>query len=978
MRWLTTKIRLTIGLVGILMLLFCAATVMDMVPNTEVAELKGRSELCESMAITSSLLVQKNQLLDLDALLTETVKRNPNLVSVGLRNKGGRLVVDSNGHQRYWENAASDSDPTSQATIGMYVGSLPWGDIEYTFAPRNKSFLTSWMTEKWDRLVVFVCAGAGILFLIYLGYMLTMLNPSKTVPKRVRDALDNLAEGLLVLDTRGRVVLVNPSFLESAGKQRDELLGKKPEVAFAWTDDQGQSIKELPWSISMRTGKSIENFPLHLQDEKNGKARIFRVNCSPVLAESKMKNGVFISFEDVTELETSKRVAEDANKAKSEFLANMSHEIRTPMNAILGFTDWLRRDLAQSEEEKKEYLNTIHSSSSHLMELINDILDLSKVEAGKMEMNPVETSPFEMVTDVFNILQVRAVQKGVELKVKYESELPETIETDDVRVRQILTNLIGNAIKFTEEGSVTVSAKLSDLQERPRLQFAISDTGIGMSKGNLNRIFDPFVQADSSVTRKFGGTGLGLSISKRFVEALGGTLVVDSVEGVGSTFSFSIDIGDVSGKRMIQESEYKTNSRQEVSVGRVSKLPSCHILVVDDGESNRRLIRLILERAGCEVSEAENGKIGFEKAMSGSFDIVLMDMQMPVLDGYEATRRLRKSGYKRSIIALTANAMKGDQDKCHNAGCDGFLPKPVNMDLLLETLENKLVEQGKTRVKPAAALPAPAPKTPPTAKSKTEAGLQCESKPTVKTGSESNSDAKTPIANGVESRSAEKTDPNISSSEFQLEVQAFLLAIQPSWELEEFDAIRDQTTTLLEISRRGHYDDFTDCLEQLIVSLDKQDYAELEQGMRRFLKATASFQSDKNHRQSTLTTPVDEGKATRRDRSGTEPMVENKVLAPVVSTLPMDEPEFRDIVSQFVEKLALKIDEMDSQLLAQNFKDLALNAHWLKGSTGTCGFAEFYEPAQALENGAQASDSKTCLKHLASLRQLAESIVIDV
>ena len=951
MRWLTTKIRLTVGLVGILMLLFCAATLMDMIPDTEVAELQGRSELCESIAITSSLLVQRNGLLDLDALLSETVKRNPQLVSIGLRNEAGRLVVDSNGHKQSWENAQSNPDPTCKANIGMFVGSLPWGDIEYTFVPRNKSLWTSWLTEKWDRFVVFICAGSGILYLIYLGYMLTILNPSKTVPKRVRDALDNLAEGLLVLDTRGRVVLSNPSFLESVDKKQDDLLGKKPGDAFNWTDEHGQQVPELPWSISMSTGKCIENFSLHLQDKKIGK-RIFQVNCSPVLAETKKKHGVFVSFEDVTELETSKKVAEDANKAKSEFLANMSHEIRTPMNAILGFTDWLRRDLAQTEGERQEYLNTIHSSSSHLMDLINDILDLSKVESGKMEMDPVETSAFKMITDVANILRVRADQKGVDLKVVYESELPETIETDDVRVRQILTNLVGNAIKFTEKGSVTVSAKLVQSAEQPRLQLAITDTGIGMNEGNLKKIFDPFVQADSSVTRKFGGTGLGLAISKRFVEALGGTLDVSSTEGVGSTFSFCIDVGDISGKKLISEAEFNSKITKQDSAGEINRLPSCKILVVDDGDANRRLIKLILERAGCEVSEAENGQIGFEKAMSGDFDIVLMDMQMPVLDGYEATRRLRKNGYVASIIALTANAMNGDQDKCRNAGCDGFLAKPIDMDLLLETLEKKLVAQGKSKVQPKI-------------ESKTSTGQQPESKKTT----------------DQQSDSKPKNLSKISSSEFQLEVQEFLMNVQQSWELEEFDVVREQAASLLEISRRGQFDDFSDSLEQVVMSLDKKDYAELENGMRRFLKATASFQSQKGGRPSTVTSIAPgenrgESKATP-GRPRTEIATPEKVLSPIVSSLPMDDPEFRDIATNFVGKLLKKIDEMDKQLTRQNYEELALNAHWLKGSAGTCGFTDFYEPANALETGAKKGHSKNCLEHLAHVRKLAETIVIE-
>ena len=975
MRWLTTKIRLTIGLVGILMLLFCAATVMDMVPSTEKAELEGRSELCESIAITSSLMLQKNRLLDLDAVLTQTVKRNPQITSIGLRNEAGRLVVDTNGHQKHWQRAEADADSTSKATIGLYARNMPWGDIEYTFVSRDESTWTSWFTDKWNRFTVFICAGSGILYLIYLGYMLTMLNPSKTVPKRVKDALDIFSEGLLVIDTRGRVVLANPSFLQSVEKKQDDLIGKIPGRVFDWTDSQGESIEELPWTVSMRTGRSIENFPLRLRDQKLDKERIFRVNCSPVLAETKKKHGVFISFEDVTELETSKQVAEEANKAKSEFLANMSHEIRTPMNAILGFTDWLRRDLAQSEEEEKEYLNTIHSSSSHLMELINDILDLSKVEAGKLELDLVETSPFKLVDDVTKILTVRAKQKGIDLNVKYESKLPQSIETDDVRVRQVLTNLIGNAIKFTEEGAVSVSTNFLEAGEQSRVQFVISDTGIGMNEENLKKIFAPFVQADSSVTRKFGGTGLGLAISKRFVEALGGTLYVTSIEGTGSTFTVSVPVGDITDKELIHESEFRANSTEAAKSQRgVAKLPSCKILVVDDGDANRRLIRLILERAGCEIAEAENGQVGFEKASTGGFDIILMDMQMPVLDGYEATRRLRENGYSRSIIALTANAMKGDQEKCRKAGCDGFLSKPVDMDLLVETLETVLIAQGKTKVE-FASEPASEPETPSKAEPNTKASSTPKTEPVDKSlPPKAQLETESTVENNF--HNGETTDPSISETEFQLEIQEFLLAIQSAWELEKFDEIKKQAAALLAVSRRGGFDSFSVCLEQVIASLDRSDHTELENSMRRFLRETADFQSEANHRLGTKSSATPDGVNIPAPTTRKQSKAEQEKLPPVVSTLPTEEAEFHDIVVDFVDKLHLKLDEMDAHLQRKGFADLASDAHWLKGSAGTCGFVEFFEPASLLEEEAKAARAENCFEHLAKLRGLAESIVI--
>ena len=220
MRWITTKIRLTVGLVGILMLLFCAASVMDLVPNTEAERMNGRSELCESLAISSSLLVQRSSLRNLESVIKHTVERNPQMTSIGIRDSYGRLVSKTDRHAKLWLSPISKKDASSKAEIGLFQGSIPWGKIEFTFVPRGVNLWTTWFKDKWGRFVVFISASSGLLYLIYLGYMLTMLNPSKTVPNRVRDALNNLAEGLLVLDTRGRIVLANQSFLDAVGKKK--------------------------------------------------------------------------------------------------------------------------------------------------------------------------------------------------------------------------------------------------------------------------------------------------------------------------------------------------------------------------------------------------------------------------------------------------------------------------------------------------------------------------------------------------------------------------------------------------------------------------------------------------------------------------------------------------------------------------------------------------------------------------------------
>ena len=384
------------------------------------------------------------------------------------------------------------------------------------------------------------------------------------------------------------------------------------------------------------------------------------------------------------ELERAKDAAEAASRAKSDFLANMSHEIRTPLNAILGFAR-LMRDGTDSEVERLDFLDTIHNSGQHLVTLINDILDLSKIEAGQMDYELIRWSPHAIIAETISVLRVRAQEKGLTLEYHWASQIPNTIATDPGRMRQLLLNLVGNAIKFTEQGGVRLVARL--IAEEERLVIDIIDSGIGIPSPKLQSIFDPFTQADSSVTRRFGGTGLGLSICRHIATALGGGIAVQSDLGEGSVFTVSIGTGSLEGIRMLSEPDadilYRNRVEQPVK-RRV--LPPSRILVVDDGDTNRKLIRLVLLRAGVEVETAENGQQAVTSALNQHYDLILMDMQMPVMDGYTATRRLRSAGITVPIIALTAHAMRDDESRCLEAGCSGYLTKPIDPDRLIEAL----------------------------------------------------------------------------------------------------------------------------------------------------------------------------------------------------------------------------------------------------------------------------------------------------
>jgi two-component system, sensor histidine kinase len=380
--------------------------------------------------------------------------------------------------------------------------------------------------------------------------------------------------------------------------------------------------------------------------------------------------------------------AEKANRAKSQFLANMSHEIRTPLNAVLGFTDLLQMGGDDGDPAKRtEYLELIHTSGEHLLGLINDVLDLSKIESGRLEVERVPCAPRQILADVVSVLRVRANEKGIALEYRWESGVPLVIQSDPQRLRQLLVNLVNNAIKFTAAGRVQVVGRCEHEEGRALLVFDVADTGMGIPREKWSAIFDPFVQADNSVTRKFGGTGLGLAISRRIVEALGGTLTLQSEVGKGSVFTATIDMGQVQAAALGEASraDVVTAAARQPHPAAV-EVPPGRVLVVEDGDTNRKLIDLLLRRAGLEVVTAENGKLGVDAALAGPFDLILMDMQMPVMDGYTAARMLRERGLQLPIIALTAHAMSGDEQKCRAAGCSGFMTKPIHADVLLQAV----------------------------------------------------------------------------------------------------------------------------------------------------------------------------------------------------------------------------------------------------------------------------------------------------
>ncbi|TVQ77651.1 MAG: PAS domain S-box protein [Phycisphaeraceae bacterium] len=506
--------------------------------------------------------------------------------------------------------------------------------------------------------------------------------------------LDAIPGYVYYKDGQNTILDLNQAAADSIGLPKEEIRNRATEEFFPPEDAQGylDDDQAVLWSGESKLG-IVENY------ETGGEVRHIRTDKIPLLKSDGQHDRLVVIATDITEITRAKQQAEAASQAKSEFLANMSHEIRTPMTAILGYAD-LIMDPASCALDFESHVRTIQSNAGHLLTIINDILDMSKIEAGQMTVEHIGTDPAQIVEEVASLLRPRAVGKGIDLRIAYDTPLPTAIQSDPTRLRQILLNLTGNAIKFTEIGSVTIHAACDTIGER--MTFRVVDTGIGMSEEQRAAIarFEAFAQADGSTTRKFGGTGLGLRISNSLATMLGGGIEVDSTPGEGSTFTVGIATGPLEGvdlRTPAQASDLLGTPGPAATVPQPASvvgekpepLKGLRILLAEDGPDNQRLISFHLKKAGAEVTLADNGLIAAETIESATPDsiphVVLMDMQMPELDGYSATKRLREGGCTLPIIALTAHAMEGDRQKCLNAGCDDYMTKPIDKHKLIET-----------------------------------------------------------------------------------------------------------------------------------------------------------------------------------------------------------------------------------------------------------------------------------------------------
>ncbi|MGD8567000.1 MAG: ATP-binding protein [Gammaproteobacteria bacterium] len=403
------------------------------------------------------------------------------------------------------------------------------------------------------------------------------------------------------------------------------------------------------------------------------------------------------------ELKQAKDAAELANRAKSGFLANMSHEIRTPLTAVLGFSETLL-DANQSEAEREKSIKSIIKAGNHLHQIINDVLDLSKIEAEQLDIEQVQVSLFKILGDVERLVGSQARKKGLSFDIFYEFPVPRHILTDPTRLKQILINICDNARKFTESGGITI--EVAYLAGEGQMLFTITDTGIGMSPDEMGNIFNAFTQADTSMIRKYGGTGLGLCISQQLAQKLGGNISCHSEKGKGSQFIITIAAGLDNNVELVNdvvETELPAREPQQVQ-SVVPQTLSGNVLLAEDSVDNQQLISMYVRKTGASITVAENGKIAVNHAMSEDFDLILMDMQMPVMGGLEATQWLRQIGHRTPIVALTANAMKQDRDRCLAAGADGYLTKPVDLGSFYRVLQKYLKDNNNKPLQSSAYL----------------------------------------------------------------------------------------------------------------------------------------------------------------------------------------------------------------------------------------------------------------------------------
>lgn len=623
--------------------------------------------------------------------------------------------------------SGEESDPEE---IAHLMRAVNFGEsVRGTLQDRRKDGTLHWIDlsieplRRNDQVTGFICVYSDVSDLVSVQQDLSREREAlANTTVQLKEALAVARLGSWSLDLASNTIEWSPETYQLFG--RDPALGPPPRDQVVDLYAPADTARLRDAAIAAYTEGRAYSLVVRTAGH-NPEVRWIRAEGRARYAADGRITGLIGTAVDVTEsvereeaLRLAQAHAEAANRSKSEFLANMSHEIRTPLTAILGYTDLLRDDVRQSgaNAEQLAALDTVRRAGEHLLSVINDILDISKIEAGRMAVEAVPTELPAVLLDVESLMRARAEQKGVSLECRLTAPIPVQVNTDPTRLRQVLMNLVGNAVKFTDRGRVLLEAGVEESDAGPLLVLSVDDTGPGMSEEQVAQLFQAFMQVDSSMTRRYGGTGLGLTISRRLAQLMGGDVeLAQTAVGRGSRFEVRLPLRPVDDSARITQISAR---RLTPAMAPMTVTLRGHILLAEDGEDNQRLIAILLRAAGAQVTIVRNGREALEaldwaRAAGAPFDVLLTDMQMPEMDGYTLARALRDAGNTIPVIALTAHAMAEDRQRCLDAGCDDYASKPIDRSALLTTLARWLpgspdifpVMQSGTTDEPAPGMP---------------------------------------------------------------------------------------------------------------------------------------------------------------------------------------------------------------------------------------------------------------------------------